>query len=113
MIVFPAWARITLGLIVALLGYLVAGELHVDQELRGAIAALTALLASVGIVPPKPGELPTLSPQLGFLLTAVATAGAYVVNTVGDVDPTVRGLIVAALALAASVGIVPPMAARR
>lgn len=113
MIEFSPTARLLLGLIVAFLGYLVAGELHVPEELRGAIAALAALLASVGIVPPKPGDLPTLSPQLSFLFTGVATAGAYVVNTIGDIDPTVRGLVVAALALGASVGIVPPLAMRR
>jgi hypothetical protein len=113
MIEFSPTARLLLGLLVAGLGYLVAGELHVSEELRGGIAALTALLASVGIIPPKPGEWPTLSPQLSFLLTGVATAGAYVVNTIGDIDPTVRGLVVAALALAASVGIVPPLAMRR
>lgn len=109
--VFSASARLVLGLIVAGLGYLVAGELHVAEELRGAIAALALLLASVGVVPPKPGDLPALSPQVRFGLTAVATGGAYVVNTIGDVEPTVRGVIVAALALAASVGIVPPQAA--
>lgn len=113
MIVFSPAVRLALGLIVGLLGYLVAGELHVDEELRGAIAALTALLASVGIVPPKPGDLPRLSPQVSFLLTAAATAGAYLVNTVGTIDPTVRGIVVAALALAASVGIVPPQATHR
>lgn len=107
---FPRWARIGLGLLVALLGYLVAGELHVSEELRGAIAALTLLLASSGIVPPTPGDLPNLSPQLRFVLTALVTAGGYVVNTVGSVDPTVRGVIVAVLALVASIGIVPPQA---
>jgi hypothetical protein len=110
MIVFTPAVRLALGLLVALLGYLVAGELHVSEELRGGIAALTLLLASVGVVPPKPGDVPKLSPQVRFLLTALATAGAYVVNTLGDIDPTLRGLVVAALALGASVGIVPPTA---
>lgn len=113
MIVFSPRLRLALGLLVGLLGFLVAGELHVSEELRGAIAALAALLGSVGVVPPKPDDFPHPGPQLGFLLTAVATAGAYVVNTVGDIDPTVRGLVVAVLALGASVGIVPPLAQRR
>lgn len=112
MIVFPAWARLALGLLVAGLGYLVAGELHVAEELRGGIAAITLLLASVGVVPPNPADLPKLSPQLRFLLTALVTAAAYVVNTL-SIDPTPRGLLVAVLALAASVGIVPPMVQRR
>lgn len=113
MIEFSPTARLLLGLIVAFLSFLVAGELHIDDELRGAIAALIMLLGSAGIVPPKPGDWPTLSPQFSFLLTAAATAGAYAVNTIGDIDPTVRGLIVAVLALGASVGIVPPAAMRR
>lgn len=112
-VVFPTWARFALGLLVALLGYLVGGELHVSEELRGAIAALTILLASAGIVPPGARDLPALSPQVRFLLTAVVTAGAYVVNTLGTVDPTLRGVIVAALALASSIGIVPPQATAR
>jgi hypothetical protein len=110
-IVFKPAVRIGLGLLVGFLGYLVAGELHVDEQLRGAIAALVALLASVGIVPPKPGDLPSFSPSVRFMLTAVVTAAAYVVNVAVSIDPTWRGLVVAALAVAGSVGIVPPQAA--
>lgn len=111
MVVFSPAVRLVLGLLVAGLGYLVAGELlHVSEELRGAIATLTVVLASVGVVPPKPGDLPVLSPQLRFVLVAIVAAAAYVVNVVVTVDPTLRGIIVALLALAGSVGIVPPQA---
>lgn len=112
-VVFSAGARFVLGLIVAFLGYLVAGELHVDPQLQGGIAALTALLASVGVVPPKPGDLPAFlrSPSVSFALTAAATAAAYVVTTL-DMDLTLRGLLVAVVALLGSVGIVPPQARR-
>lgn len=110
-IVFSATARFVLGCIVAFLGFLVAGELHVDPQLRGAIAGLTALLAAVGVVPPKPSQLPEFlhSPRIGLVLTVVASGAAYAVTTF-SMNPTVRGLIVAALALAGSVGIVPPQA---
>ena len=108
-VVFPTWARIALGLVVAFLGYLVGGELAVSEELRGAITSITLLVASAGIVPPKPGDL-VISPTLRYALTTAVVAGGYVLNVVVDIDPTVRGLIVAALALAASVGIVPPQA---
>lgn len=112
--VFSAGIRFVLGLIVAFLGYLVAGELSVDPQLQGAIAALTALLASVGVVPPKPDELPAVlrNPSVSFALTTVVTAGVYAVTTL-DMDVTLRGLIVAAIALLGSVGIVPPQAQRR
>lgn len=111
---FPTWARLALGLLVGLLGYLVAGELRVDEDLRAAITALTLLLASAGIVPPTIRDLPPLSPTTRFVLTAFVTALAYIVNVIdaSDLDPTARGLIVAALALAASLGIVPPQTGR-
>ncbi len=110
MVVFSAGLRFALGLVVAFLGYLVAGELNVDPQLQGLIAAVTALLASVGVVPPKPNELPAVlrSPGVGFALTAVATFAAYAVTTL-DMDMTFRGLLVALIALLGSVGVVPPV----
>lgn len=110
MVTFPAPARLALGLVVALLGFIVGSQdLHISVELAGAIAALTGLLASAGVVPPKPGDLPPLAPWLRFTLTAAVVAGTYVVQTL-SIDLTLRGLIIAALNLAASVGIVPPQA---
>jgi hypothetical protein len=109
---FPDWARLVLSLVVAFLGYLVAGELPVSEELRGAISALTLFLASAGIVPPTLESLPKLSPQLRLVLTGLVSAGAYALSIV-NLDPTVRGVIVAALALAASRGILPPQAIGR
>lgn len=111
MVVFPKWARLVLGLVIAGLSYLISGELlHVSEELRGAIAALTMLFASAGVVPPTAADMPVMSPALRFVLTAAVTVAAYVANVVLSVDPTVRGLLVAAVALAASIGIVPPQA---
>lgn len=112
-VVFPAWARIALGCVVALVGYLVAGDaIHISEGMRGLISSLTLLLASAGIVPPKPSDI-RLSQTTSLFLTAVVIVAGYVLNTLVDLEPIIRGLIIAALALASSIGIVPPQGNRQ
>lgn len=109
---FPSWARLALGCVVALLGYLVAGDaIHISEEIRGVITSLTLLLASAGIVPPRPGDI-KLNSTVSLFLTVLVIVAGYLLNTVADLEPVVRGLIVAGVALASSLGIVPPQASR-
>lgn len=105
--VFSKTARLVLGLIIGLIGFLVAGELHASKELVGAASALTALFAGQGIVPPTAADLPALSPTLRFVLTTAATAASFVVVYVHGIGNVTQGLIVGVIALAASVGILP------
>jgi hypothetical protein len=107
---FPSWARLGLGVIVGVLGYLVVGELHASEQVTGGIAALVVLLGSAGIVPPTAETLPALSPQARLALTAGVTVLAYVLEVVVTLDETVTAVLIAVLAFCASIGIVPPQA---
>jgi hypothetical protein len=110
---FPNWARIGLGLVVAFLGYLSGAEIIADEGIRSAIATGLVLFAAAGIVPPRASDL-HMSKAVATALTVIAMTITAIINlpsVVGHIDGTVRGLIVALLATAAVVGIRPPQVA--
>ena len=109
-VTFPSWARLGLGIIVGLLGYLVVGELNASENVTGFVAALTVFLASTGIVPPTAATLPPLSPQLRLFLTGLATFAAYAVEVFLSLSETVTAVLVGCLAFLASIGILPAQA---
>lgn len=111
-VTFPAWARLALGAVIAVVGYLVAGDaIRIDEGMRALLSSLTLVLASAGIVPPKPEDI-HFSPTVSLVLSIVVVVGAYLLNVVPDIEPLWRGLIVAGLAFLASIGIVPPQVRR-
>jgi uncharacterized membrane protein YccC len=103
-VVFPAWARIGLGLLVALAGLLVV-SLHADESTKQLVVSLTALLAAQGIVPPVPGQI-HLSPVVNLLLTVVAVVGAYFL-TGASIDEPLHSILTAVLLVVTSVVITP------
>jgi hypothetical protein len=110
---FPGWARFALGCLVAVLGYLTTGDvIHIGDDERALIAAVIGLLASAGVVPPRPGDMPPwLATQAARLvLTLSVVLASYLLQAVLDPEPVLRGILQAFLYLAASVGIVPPQA---
>jgi hypothetical protein len=113
-VVFPAWARLALGIVIGITTYVVAGEIiRIGDEERGLISSLLTLLAAAGFVPPSPGSI-RLSPSANLLLAIGAVVLSYLLNTVIEPDAAwVRGVLVAVLAFGASIGIVPPQAKLR
>lgn len=108
---FPNWARILLGLVVGVLGFLLSGgvDLHVSEELRGLLAAISGALAAAGFVPPKPGSV--LLPQaVRTALTVLVPLVLYAVNVLLNIDGTLRGVLAGVITFLASVLIVPPQA---
>ncbi len=109
---FPAWARIALGVLVALVTYFVAGDyIHIGEAERTVISSFVLLLSTVGIVPPSPGSL-RMSAAVAVSLTATAIVLNYVVVSVADLEPVLRGVLASLLAFLGSVGITPPQAQR-
>ena len=110
---FPSWARIALGLLVAFITFLLTGGVfNIPEDARALIASLVALVASAGIVPPKPGEV-RLPQAVSLALTAVAIILTYLLNSAFGLDEILRGILTALVALLASIGITPPQVARR
>lgn len=110
---FPQAARIGLGILIALVTYFVAGDyVHIGESERTVISSVVVLLGSVGIVPPRPGEI-RMSVAVATVLTVVAILLNYIIVDVVDLDAVLRGILAAVLAFAASVGIVPPQVQRR
>ena len=108
--VFPNWARVVLGVLIAFAGYVSAGEVIADEQWRGALSTAIVLVASTGIIPPLPAVI-AMPKALSVALTVVAGVGTYVLSVAVDIDPTPRGLIVAAIAALATIGIRPPQVA--
>lgn len=107
---FPSWARFALGAVIFLVQYLITGSfIHIGDEERGVISGLVVLFATSGVVPPTPGLI-KISPGLNFVLMAVVILATYFANTLLDLEPLVRGLILGAVAFAASIGVTPPQA---
>jgi hypothetical protein len=102
---FPPWARILIGLGVALAALLVV-SLHADESTRQLIVALTTLVAAQGIVPPIPGQI-HLSPVVNLGLTIAAVVGGYLLVGADGIDQTVREVLVAVLTVVTSVVIMP------
>lgn len=110
---FPQIARFALAVLVALVTYFVAGDyIHIGEAERAVISSITLLLASVGIVPLKPEDI-KMSAAVAVVLTVVAILLNYVIISVADLEPVLRGILAALLAFASSLGIVPPQVARR
>lgn len=103
---FPGWARIALGIVMAGIGYLLAGELVADEEIRGALGVLAGFISSAGVVPPRPEDF-SLSPTVRWLLTGVVSFGSYFLTT-ANLEMTVRGILQAAVYLLAATFLVPP-----
>ena len=107
-VTFPAVARIVLGAIIGLVTYFVAGDyINIGEAERTLISSVVVLLGSVGIVPPKPEDV-KMSQTVSILLTIAALVLNYVLNTVVEMDDLLRGILLAVLAFASSVGITPP-----
>lgn len=104
-VVFPAWARLALGLLVALAGLLVV-SLHADESTKQLVVSLTTLLAAQGVVPPLPGQI-HLSPVVNLVLTIAAVVGAYLLVGAGGIDQTVKEVLVAVLTIVTSIVITP------
>lgn len=104
-VTFPAWARLGLGLLVALAGLLVV-SLHADESTKQLVVSLTALLAAQGIVPPVPGQI-KLSPVVNLVLTIAAVVGAYLLTGANGIDLTVKEILTAVLLIVTSVVIAP------
>lgn len=110
---FPQVARFLLAALIAVATYFIAGDyIHIGESERTVISSVTILLASVSIVPLKPEDI-KMSATVAVVLTVVAILLNYVIVSVADLDPVLRGILAAVLAFAASVGIVPPQVARR
>jgi hypothetical protein len=106
-VLFPRWARFALGALVAITGYVIAGDIiQIGDAERAVLSSLILVFASAGIVPPSPKDL-MLSPGVRLGLGIVVVALGYLLNTV--IEPDLNWLrIVAVLAFAASLGLTPP-----
>lgn len=105
MVVFPAWARLALGLLVALAGILIVG-LHADESTKQLVLALSTILAAQGIVPPTPGSI-RLSPSLNLMLTIAATIAAYLLTGADGISEELRQVLSGVLLFVTSVVITP------
>jgi hypothetical protein len=108
---FPDWARVLIALVLAVASYLASSQTALDETTRGAIATGIALVSAAGVIPPLPATL-AMPKVLSIGLTVVVVVVTYVLNVSTSMDADVRGIVVAVLAVAASVGIRPPQVAK-
>jgi hypothetical protein len=108
---FPNWARVAIAVVLAVASYLASSQTALDEQTRGAIATGIALVSSIGVVPPLPATL-EMPKVVAVGLTVLVVVVTYVLNVATSIDPDVRGIVVAVLAVLASVGIRPPQVAR-
>lgn len=108
---FPDWARVVIALVLAVASYLASSQTALDEQVRGALATGIALVSAMGVIPPLPATL-RMPKAVALGLTVAVVVVTYVLNVVTSMDPDVRGVILAALAVLAAVGIRPPQVAR-
>lgn len=110
-VTFPRWARLALGILVGITGYVIAGNIiSIGDEERALLSSLILVFSSAGIVPPRPEDI-RLTPTARLALAIGVVALGYLLNTVIEPDLNwLRGLLVAVLAFASSVGLTPPQA---
>jgi hypothetical protein len=108
---FPDWARVVIALILAVASYLASSQTALDEQTRGAIATGIALVSAAGVIPPLPGTL-SMPKAVSVGLTVAVAVVTYVLNVSVTINPDLRGVILAVLAVLASVGIRPPQVAR-
>lgn len=108
---FPDWARVLIALVLAVASFLASSQTALDEQTRGAIATGIALVSSMGVIPPLPATL-RMPRVVSIAATVVVVVVTYVLNVSASLDPDVRGIVVAVLAVLASVGIRPPQVAR-
>lgn len=108
---FPNWARLLIAIVLAVASYLASSQTALDEQTRGAIATGIALVSAAGVIPPLPATV-KMPAVLSVGLTIVVAAATYVLNVSTTLDPDIRGVVVAVLAVLASVGIRPPQVAK-
>lgn len=108
---FPDWARVVIALVLAVAAYLASSQTALDEQTRGAIATGIALVSAAGVIPPLPATV-RMPVWVSVALTVVVVLATYVVNVATSLDADVRGIVVAVLAVLASVGIRPPQVAK-
>ena len=110
-VVFPAWTRLALGVLVGITGYIIAGDIiRIGDEERALLSSMILVFSSAGIVPPRPEDI-RLTPTVRLALAIGVVALGYLLNTVIEPDLNwLRGVLVAVLAFASSVGLTPPQA---
>jgi hypothetical protein len=106
---FPDWARVLIGIVLAVLSYLASSQTF-DEEIRGALAAGLVAISAAGVIPPLPQTL-RMSKPVAITLTVIVAVAGYVLNVSVSIDPDLRGIILAALTVLATVGIRPPQVA--
>lgn len=108
---FPDWARVLIAVVLAVASYLASSQTALDEQTRGAIATGIALVSAAGVIPPIPATV-RMPAVVSVGLTIVVVVVTYVLNVATSLDPDLRGVVVAVLAVLASVGIRPPQVAR-
>jgi hypothetical protein len=108
---FPDWARVLIAIVLAVASYLASSQTALDEQTRAAISTGIALVSALGVVPPLPQTL-KMPRALSIALTLAVGIVTYVLNVSVDMNPDVRGVILAVLAVLAAVGIRPPQVAK-
>jgi hypothetical protein len=108
---FPDWARVAIAVVLAVAAFLASSQTALDEQTRGAIATGIALVSAAGVIPPLPATL-AMPKVVAVGLTVLVVVVTYVLNVATSLDPDLRGIVVAVLAVLASVGIRPPQVAR-
>jgi len=108
---FPNWARVVIAIVLAVAAYLASSQTALDEQTRGALATGIAIVSAIGVIPPLPATL-AMPKVLSVGLTVLVVVASYVLNVSTSMDPDVRGIVLAVLAVLASVGIRPPQVAK-
>lgn len=107
---FPDWARVLIAIGLAVATYFASSQTALDETTRGALATILVVVSAAGVVPPLPTAV-AMSKPVAIALTVVVAVASYLINVSTSLDPDLRGVIVAVLAVLASVGIRPPQVA--
>ena len=108
---FPDSARVLIAIILAVASYLASSQTAFDEQTRGALATAIALISATGVIPPLPQTL-KMPRAVSVALTILVGVVTYLLNVSVSMDPDLRGVILAVLAVLAAVGIRPPQVAK-